>query len=116
MLHGFNRLEELIDSYPLQGIKGAMGTQTDLLQLFDGDVEKVHALEQKVAEHLGFKNVLAASARSIPDPLIMRVVSLLYEIISGPQNQALTMRLMAGNEHPPKGQGRTGGSSAMPRK
>lgn len=117
LLHGFNRLEELIDSYPLRGIKGAMGTQTDLLQLFDGDVEKVHALEQKVAEHLGFKNVLGSVGQIYPRSLDHEVVSLLYEIISGPANQALTMRLMAGNEQFTEGfkEGQVG-SSAMPHK
>lgn len=117
LLHGFNKLEDLIDSYPLRGIKGAMGTQTDLLQLFDGDAEKVHALEQKVAQYLGFKNVLGSIGQIYPRSLDHEVVSLLYEISSGPANQALTMRLMAGNEQFTEGfkEGQVG-SSAMPHK
>ena len=37
MLVALTRLRELIDRYPLRGIKGPMGTAQDMLDLFDGD-------------------------------------------------------------------------------
>ena len=37
MLIALTRLRELIDRYPLRGIKGPMGTAQDMLDLLDGD-------------------------------------------------------------------------------
>ena len=39
MLVALTRLRELIDRYPLRGIKGPMGTAQDMLDLFDGDTD-----------------------------------------------------------------------------
>lgn len=117
LLRGFNRLESLIKNYPLRGIKGAMGTQTDLLQLFDGDAIKVDALEKRAIKALGFKNLLRSVGQIYPRSLDHEVVSTLFDIISGPANLALTMRLMAGKEQFTEGfkEGQVG-SSAMPHK
>lgn len=117
LLHSFDRLEALINTYPLRGIKGAVGTQTDQLQLFDGDARKVHALEKKVAEFLGFKNVLGSVGQIYPRSLDHEVVSTLYELFSPLASLALTMRLMAGNEQFTEGfkEGQVG-STAMPHK
>ena len=41
MLVGLQRVGELIDRYPLRGIKGPMGTAQDMLDLFDGDTERL---------------------------------------------------------------------------
>jgi adenylosuccinate lyase len=43
-LIALTRLRELLDRYPLRGIKGPMGTGQDMLDLFDGDVVKLAAL------------------------------------------------------------------------
>lgn len=117
LLHSFDKLETLINTYPLRGIKGAVGTQTDQLQLFDGDIKKVNALEEKVAEFLGFKNVLDSVGQIYPRSLDHEVVSTLYELASAPASLALTMRLMAGNEQFTEGfkEGQVG-STAMPHK
>ncbi|MEC9325738.1 MAG: lyase family protein, partial [Actinomycetota bacterium] len=45
MLVALQRLRELIDRYPLRGIKGPMGTAQDMLDLFDGDTERLAELE-----------------------------------------------------------------------
>ena len=60
MLVAFSRIEELIERYPLRGLKGPVGTQQDLLDLFEGDQKKVEALDRRVASHLGFENVMGA--------------------------------------------------------
>lgn len=117
LLRGFNNLETLIDTYPLRGIKGAMGTQTDLLQLFGGDEKKVEILERRVAKALGFKHILGSVGQIYPRSLDHEVVSTLFELVAGPANLATTMRLMAGNEQATEGfkEGQVG-SSAMPHK
>ncbi len=117
LLRGFERLENLIKSYPLRGIKGAMGTQTDMLQLFDGDASKVAELEARIAKYLGFKNVLGSVGQIYPRSLDYEVVSALYQSIAGPASLAVTMRLMAGNEEFTEGfkEGQVG-STAMPHK
>lgn len=117
LLIGFNRLESLIDKYPLRGIKGAVGTQTDQLQLFDGDAGKVDILEKRVAESLGFKNVLNSIGQIYPRSLDFEVISTLFQLVCGPSSFARTARSMAGFEEFTEGfkDGQVG-STAMPHK
>ena len=48
LLDARQRIETLVESYPVRGLKGAVGTQMDQLSLFNGDIGKVKELEQKV--------------------------------------------------------------------
>lgn len=117
MLIAMTRVSELIDRYPLRGIKGPMGTGQDMLDLFDGDVEKLAALEERVAEHLGFSDALTSVGQVYPRSLDHDVVSALVQLGAGPSSLAHTIRLMAGHELVTEGfaPGQVG-SSAMPHK
>lgn len=116
-LRAFDKTEEFIESYPMRGLKGAMGTQTDLLQLFDGDQSKVDALEKRIADKYGFKNILNSIGQVYPRSLDFELVSLLHTISSAPGNLAITLRHMAGRDQFTEGfkEGQVG-SSAMPHK
>ena len=46
-LIALTRLRELIDRYPLRGIKGPMGTAQDMLDLLGGDAAKLAELERR---------------------------------------------------------------------
>ena len=39
---------------PLRGMKGPVGTAQDMLDMFDGDEDKLDELEEQIARHLGF--------------------------------------------------------------
>ncbi len=111
------RLRELIDRYPLRGIKGPMGTAQDMLDLLDGDSAKLTDLEQRVADFLGFSTVLTSVGQVYPRSLDHDVVSALVQLGAGPSSLAHTIRLMAGHELVTEGfaPGQVG-SSAMPHK
>jgi adenylosuccinate lyase len=117
MLVALARVEELIARYPLRGIKGPVGTAQDMLDLLDGDAAKLESLEQRVAAHLGFDNVLTSVGQVYPRSLDFDVVSALVQVVAGPSNLATTIRLMAGIELVTEGfkEGQVG-SSAMPHK
>ncbi len=117
MLVALARLEELLGRYPLRGIKGPVGTAQDMLDLLDGDADKLADLEQRVAAHLGFDNVLTSVGQVYPRSLDFDVVSALVQVVAGPSNLATTIRLMAGIELVTEGfkEGQVG-SSAMPHK
>ena len=66
MLVALTRLRELIDRYPLRGIKGPMGTAQDMLDLFDGDTARLAELERRVAEFLGFTDGLHQRRAGVP--------------------------------------------------
>src|ERR1700740_743926 len=61
-LIALTRLRELIDRYPLRGVKGPMGTAQDMLDLLGGDAAKLAELERLIAEFLGFSTVLNSVA------------------------------------------------------
>lgn len=117
MLVALQRLEELIARYPLRGIKGPVGTAQDMLDLLDGDESRLADLEQRVAAHLGFEQVLTSVGQVYPRSLDFDVVSALVQLVAGPSNLATTIRLMAGIELVTEGfkEGQVG-SSAMPHK
>lgn len=116
-LMALTRVRELIDRYPLRGIKGPMGTAQDMLDLFDGDTGKLGELERRVAEFLGFSAVLTSVGQVYPRSLDHDVVSALVQLGAGPSSLAHTIRLMAGHELVTEGfaPGQVG-SSAMPHK
>jgi adenylosuccinate lyase len=117
LLVAFARLEDLIARYPLRGIKGPVGTAQDMLDLFDGDEERLTALETAVARHLGFTEVLTSVGQVYPRSLDLDVVSALVQIAAAPSSMCTTIRLMAGHDLVTEGF-RPGqvGSSAMPHK
>jgi adenylosuccinate lyase len=116
-LHAYTKLNSLISTYPLRGIKGPIGTSQDVLDLFDNDEKKVQKLEQIVAKHLGFENVLTSVGQIYPRSIDFDVISTLFLISAGPSSLATSIRLMAGNDLVTEGfkEGQVG-SSAMPHK
>jgi adenylosuccinate lyase len=117
LLQAFEQLEHLIETYPLRGIKGPVGTQQDQLDVFEGDTDKVARLEKKVAEHLGFRRVLTNVGQVYPRSLDFVVACALRQLASGPSSLAKSLRLMAGHELVSEGfQSGQVGSSAMPHK
>jgi len=117
LLIAFDRLEGLIARYPLRGMKGPVGTQQDLLDLFEGDAAKVQDLEWRIAQHLGFSSTMDSVGQIYPRSLDFDVVSALVQLSAGPANLATTIRLMAGENLVTEGfaPGQVG-SSAMPHK
>ncbi len=116
LLQATHRLQELLDRYPLRGLKGPVGTQQDLLDLL-GDESAVDALEVAVADHLGFEARLDNVGQVYPRSLDLDVVSALVQVVGGPSSLATTLRLMAGQELATEGfQPGQVGSSAMPHK
>lgn len=116
MLVAFRLLESLINSYPMRGIKGPMGTQQDMLDLL-GSSEKVLELERRLREKFGFASTLRSVGQIYPRSLDFETLSTLFQLAAGASNFATTMRLMAGNGLVIEGfsKGRKG-SSAMPHK
>jgi adenylosuccinate lyase len=116
LLIAYDRLSDLIERYPLRGIKGPMGTAQDQLDLLGGP-ERVAELERSVARHLGFTRTLTSVGQVYPRSLDFDVVAALALAAAGPSSLATTIRLMAGQELVTEGF-RPGqvGSSAMPHK
>lgn len=117
LLVAIARIEELIERYPLRGIKGPVGTSQDMLDLFGGDAAKLATLETTIAQHLGFTDTLTSVGQVYPRSLDYEVVSALVQLAAGPSSLATTIRLMAGHELVTEGfkEGQVG-SSAMPHK
>ncbi|MGB8020364.1 MAG: adenylosuccinate lyase [Candidatus Nanopelagicales bacterium] len=117
LLLAYARIEDLIERYPLRGIKGPVGTAADMLDLLDGDEARLAALERRIAAHLGFTEVLDSVGQVYPRSLDHDVLSALVQVAAAPSSLATTIRLMAGNELVTEGfkEGQVG-SSAMPHK
>ena len=117
LLVAVEKLNNLLERYPLRGIKGPMGTSQDMLDLMGGDEDKLAELERRIANHLGISRVLDSVGQVYPRSLDLDVVSTLVQLGAGPSGFAHTIRLMAGNETVTEGfkKGQVG-SSAMPHK
>lgn len=117
LLCAVRELNRMVDNYPVRGLKGAVGTQMDLLTLFGGDAKKVAALETRILAHLGVNAAFDSVGQVYPRGLDFEVVSVFVRLAAGPSSFAKTLRIMAGHELASEGfaKGQVG-SSAMPHK
>ena len=68
------------DCIRLRGVKGTTGTQASFMELFDGDEEKVKALEKKVVEKLGYNKVYGVTGQTYPRKLDYNILCILSQI------------------------------------
>ena len=116
LLFAYERLEQLIERYPIRGIKGPVGTAQDSVDLL-GSSEAHAKLEQEIAGHLGFNRVLDSTGQIYPRSFDFDVVTTLVQLASAPSSLATSIRLMAGAELVTEGfKAGQVGSSAMPHK
>ena len=113
-------LEELdfaLSSIKFLGCRGATGTEASLLDLFDGDGEKVAALNRRLAEAFGFANCFDVCGQTYPRKLDSRILNALSAVAQSCYRMANDIRLLQHDRQlsEPFGDKQIG-SSAMPYK
>lgn len=78
----------------LLGVKGATGTQASFLALFDGDAEKVHRLEERVAEKMGLPRSVPVSGQTYSRKVDAQVVNVLAGFAQSVSKFAYDLRLL----------------------
>ncbi len=94
LLFDLKTVEGIIENIPLLGSKGTTGTGASFLELFDGDGEKVKALDRKIAEKTGFKNVIPASGQTYTRKIDFTVLSALSGIAQSASKFSNDIRLL----------------------
>jgi adenylosuccinate lyase len=88
-------LAALRERLPFRGVKGTTGTQASFLALFDGDHDKVRALDRKVTEAFGFSRSIAVSGQTYTRKVDTWVVSALADVCGSAAKLASDVRLLA---------------------
>jgi adenylosuccinate lyase len=114
LLFAYSRLENLIENFPIRGLKGPVGTAQDSHDIMGANYKK---LEEAITESLGFTNTLDSTGQIYPRSFDYDVITTLVQLSAAPSNLATAIRLMAGNDLVSEGfkSGQVG-SSAMPHK
>ena len=86
-------LAHLVRTTPVRGIKGTTGTQASFLELFDGDGDKVEALEQRFCAKVGFP-AIPVSGQKATRKLEDRIGQVLCGIAASASKFACDMRLL----------------------
>ena len=110
-------IEHRIASLALLGSKGTTGTQASFVELFGGDSAKIKAVEQDIAEAMGFDRVVPVSGQTYSRKVDYMVVAALSGVAQSASKFAYDMRLLASfKEMEEPFEKSQIGSSAMPYK
>ena len=94
LLMDMNQLEFQLSQMKLLGSKGTTGTQASFKELFDGDVEKIKLLEEKIAKKMGFDSCFAVSGQTYPRKLDSQVLFVLSSIAQSASKFTNDLRLL----------------------
>ena len=111
------QVERLLEDLRCRGVKGATGTQASFLALFNGDEEKVCALDRLVAQKLGFDRAFTITGQTYTRKLDTQVLNALAGIGESAHKFGTDMRLLQNlKEVEEPFESTQVGSSAMPYK
>ncbi|HHY82072.1 MAG TPA: adenylosuccinate lyase [Clostridiales bacterium] len=94
LMMDYEELEFVLNTIRLRGVKGTTGTQASFLTLFEGDHDKVKALDKKVVEKLGFKEAFPVTGQTYPRKLDTRVLNVLSSIAQSAGKFSNDLRLL----------------------
>ena len=94
VLMDFEDLEYRLSQMKLLGSKGTTGTQASFMDLFDGDTEKVKALDHKIAEQMGFKSCYPVSGQTYSRKVDAQVLAVLSAIAQSAAKFSNDLRLL----------------------
>ena len=95
LLMDLERVDQEIENLPMRGVKGTTGTQASFLELFDGDHDKVKALNERVCELMGFKRAVAVSGQTYTRKIDYYILSVLSGIAQSAYKMCGDIRLLA---------------------
>ena len=78
LMMDLEQIDFVIDNAKLLGSKGTTGTQASFMELFEGDSDKVKALDMMIASKLGYKGVFPVSGQTYSrklDTIFLNVLS-----------------------------------------
>ena len=87
-------LNYVLSTMKLLGSKGATGTQTSFLELFEGDQETIDKIDPMIAEKMGFKQCYPVSGQTYSRKVDTRVVNILAGIAASAHKFSNDIRLL----------------------
>ena len=87
-------LDYVLSSLKLLGSKGTTGSQASFLELFEGDHEKCKALDQKIADKMGFECCYPVSGQTYSRKVDSRVLNVLAGIAQSAHKFSNDIRLL----------------------
>ncbi len=117
LLFDLHDIEYALEQIRFLGLKGATGTQASFLALFDGNHEKVVALEAFIAKEMDFSSTLSVAGQTYTRKQDIRITSTLSSFAASAHKLATDIRLLAHLKEIEEPFANTQvGSSAMPYK
>lgn len=87
-------IEFLLSTLKLRGVKGTTGTQASFMTLFNGDEEKVKALDKIVAKKMDFEKSYGVTGQTYPRKLDSIVLNTLSEVAQSAYKFSNDLRLL----------------------
>ena len=87
-------LDHLLSSIKFLGCRGTTGTEASFLELFDGDHQKVEALNRKLMEAFDFQEYFAVCGQTYPRKVDSRILNCLSSIAQSACRMATDIRLL----------------------
>lgn len=112
-----NHLHQIVLNLPFLGLKGATGTQSSFLLLFEKNAEKILNAEKEIAESFGFSNILPISGQTYTRKIDVQILNAFSSFAASAHKFASDFRLLShdGEFFEPFQESQVG-SSAMPYK
>lgn len=95
ILYDIGLVEDFLRDLRPLGSKGTTGTQASFLELFDGDYEKVKALDGMVSEKMGFDRAVPVSGQTYSRKVDSRAQMILAQIAQSAHKFSNDIRLLA---------------------
>lgn len=95
LVSDLSNLDFQYNSLALLGCKGTTGTAASFLQLFDGNADKVVALDKLIADKFGFSKTVAVSGQTYSRKTDYNVVSVLCQIAQSAHKFSNDIRLLS---------------------
>jgi len=94
-LYDFWIWEHYLENIPFLGAKGATGTQSSFLNLFEGNQKKVKKLDELISFFMGFTRTFTISSQTYPRKFDLLILNALEAFAASAHKMATDIRLLS---------------------